>query len=121
MERVNTNLKRIAIEKERLTQEKGELIVQVTDTERENRHQSEVISSLKADKDSLESALYEVQEQARQLEVRKEQLEGENQELIIRKENLQCNFLIHIFLSTFKNVMKYHNDKISNYFDRYLS
>jgi hypothetical protein len=39
IERVNTNLKRIAIEKERLTQEKGELIVQVTDTERENRHQ----------------------------------------------------------------------------------
>jgi hypothetical protein len=36
---------------------------------------------LKADKDSLESALYEVQEQFRQLEVRKEQLEGENQEL----------------------------------------
>lgn len=90
IERVNNNLKRIAIEKERLTQEKGELIVQVTDTERENRHQSEVISSLKADKDSLESALYEVQEQFRQLEVRKEQLEGENQELIIRKENLQC-------------------------------
>lgn len=92
IERVNNNLKRIAIEKERLTQEKGELIVQVTDTERENRHQSEVISSLKADKDSLESALYEVQEQFRQLEVRKEQLEGENQELIIRKENLQCKW-----------------------------
>lgn len=72
-----------------MTQDKGELIVQVTATERENRAQSEVISSLRADKESLEGSLYESRQQAQQLEVRKEQLEGENQELIIRKENLQ--------------------------------
>lgn len=57
--------------------------------ERENRQQSEVISSLRSEKDSLESALYESQQSESQLNVRKEQLEGENQELILRKENLQ--------------------------------
>lgn len=37
----------------------------------------------------MESALYESQQSESQLNVRKEQLEGENQELILRKENLQ--------------------------------
>lgn len=48
-----------------------------------------MISSLRSEKDSLESALYETQQSESQLNVRKEQLEGENQELILRKENLQ--------------------------------
>ncbi|XP_071145157.1 ciliary rootlet coiled-coil protein 2-like [Mytilus edulis] len=65
-------------------EEKGEPYVQVIDTTREK-----VISCLKADKDVLENSLYEVKEQARQLEVRNEQLIGENQDLIIGKENLQ--------------------------------
>lgn len=45
---------------------------------------------MKADKESLESALYEAQQQVAQLEARKEQLEAENQELLIRKENTQA-------------------------------
>ena len=43
---------------------------------------------MKSDKDSLETALYETQQLNAQLENRKEQLEGENQELILKKENL---------------------------------
>lgn len=65
-------------------------------TERENRQQSEVISSLRSEKDSLESALYESQQSESQLNVRKEQLEGENQELILRKENLQSKPPLYI-------------------------
>lgn len=68
-------------------------------TERENRQQSEVISSLRSEKDSLESALYESQQSESQLNVRKEQLEGENQELILRKENLQSKPPLYILTS----------------------
>ena len=45
---------------------------------------------MKADKESLEGALYEAQQQVAQLEARKEQLEAENQELLVRKENSQA-------------------------------
>ena len=45
-------------------------------------------ASLKSDKESLETALYEMQQTAGKLEVRKEQLEGENQELKLAKEAL---------------------------------
>ena len=61
----------------------------MTATERENRQQSEQLAALQSDKDQLEGALYEAQQAVVQLEVRKAQLEGENQELIVRKENLQ--------------------------------
>ena len=47
-----------------------------------------MIASFKSDKDALEMALYEAQQLNAQLETRKEQLEGENQELILKKENL---------------------------------
>ena len=45
---------------------------------------------MKSDKECLEGALYEAQQQIAQLESRKEQLEAENQELLIRKENTQA-------------------------------
>lgn len=45
-------------------------------------------ASLKSDKESLETALYEIQQTAGKLETRKEQLEGENQELKLAKEAL---------------------------------
>ena len=48
-----------------------------------------MIASLKSDKESLESTLYEAQQLNAMLDTRKEQLEGENQELILKKENLQ--------------------------------
>lgn len=60
----------------------------MTATERENRQQSEIIAAVKADKDALETQLYETQQLNASLESRKEQLEGENQELILKKENL---------------------------------
>lgn len=47
-------------------------------------------ASLKTDKESLESALYEAQQQVAQLEARREQLEAENQELLLRKESSQA-------------------------------
>jgi len=49
----------------------------------------QVIAGLRADKDALETALYEQQQVNSCLETRKEQLEGENQDLLIKKENLQ--------------------------------
>ena len=64
-------------------------LFQLTACERENREQSELIAALKSDKESLETNLYESQQLCAQLDTRKEQLEGENQELLIRKENLQ--------------------------------
>ena len=62
---------------------------QVTATERENRQQSELIAALRMDKEGLEGSLYETQSALGQLEVRKQQLEVENQDLLVRKENLQ--------------------------------
>ena len=88
-ERITNQLGRVSKEKESLTQDKGELVVQVTATERENRQQSELISAVRMDKESLEANLYEAQQNLAQLEVRKNQLEVENQDLLVRKENLQ--------------------------------
>ena len=45
---------------------------------------------MKSDKESLEGGLYEAQQQVAQLEARKEQLESENQDLLIRKESTQA-------------------------------
>lgn len=79
-------------------------------SERENRQQSEVISSLRSEKDSLESALYESQQSEQQLTVRKEQLEGENQELILRKENLQSKLpLLRLINPLFIHSLKFLN------------
>ena len=61
------------------------------------RQQSEVVASLKSDKDALETTLYEAQQLNAQLETRKEQLEGENQELILKKENLMGKSMIFQF------------------------
>lgn len=49
----------------------------------------QVIAGLKSDKSSLDSALYEQQQISANLETKKEQLEGENQDLILKKEALQ--------------------------------
>ena len=92
VERQSDTIVRIAKEKEALTRDKAQLTVELTASERENRQQSEVISSLKADKDSLETALYEAQQLCANLETRKEQLEGENQELILKKEHLNGRY-----------------------------
>jgi uncharacterized protein (DUF3084 family) len=75
--------------------------LQVTGTERENRQLSEQLAALQSDKDQLEGALYEAQQAVVQLEVRKAQLEGENQELIVRKENLQCEYCLNKNKNTF--------------------
>ena len=48
----------------------------------------QVIAALNSDKESLESALYELQQTAAKLENRKEQLEAEVQELQLAKEAL---------------------------------
>ena len=90
LERQQVAFEHVSKEKEILSQEKGELVVQVTAVERENRQQSETIAALSSDKDTLEATLYETQQTVMALEVRKAQLEVENQELIVRKENLQC-------------------------------
>ena len=55
-----------------------------------------MIAGLKSDKSSLDSALYEQQQVSANLETKKEQLEGENQELILKKEALQSEYTFHI-------------------------
>ena len=95
IERQSDTIIRIAKEKEELTKDKGTLTVQLTASERENRQQSEVIAALRSDKEGLESSLYESQQLSSQLETRKEQLEGENQELLLKKENLIGKLIIH--------------------------
>ena len=56
----------------------------------------QVIAGLKSDKSSLDSALYEQQQVSANLETKKEQLEGENQELILKKEALQSKYTFQI-------------------------
>ena len=90
IERLSENHLRLTKEKEELNKERNNLCVELTSCERENRKQTEINASLKSDKECLESALYEAQQQVAQLEARKEQLEAENQELLIRKENTQA-------------------------------
>jgi len=53
---------------------------------------TQVIAGLRSDKNSLETALYEQQQISANMETRKEQLEGENQELILKKESLQSKY-----------------------------
>lgn len=89
IDRQSDTIVRIAKEKESLTRNKVELAVSLTASERENRQQSEALSALRADKDSLEGALRDAQQTNAVLDTRKEQLEGENQELLIRREHLQ--------------------------------
>lgn len=56
------------------------------------------IAGLRSDKSALESALYEQQQISANLETRKEQLEGENQDLILKKEALQSEYITHTYL-----------------------
>lgn len=81
-------LVRLAKEKEEITRERSNLTVQVTSGERENRVLAENMASLKSDKESLETALYETQQTLAKLESRKEALEAENQEITLAKEAL---------------------------------
>jgi len=48
----------------------------------------QILAGLKSDKEGLETGLYETQQVNTQLESRKEKLEGENHELLLKKENL---------------------------------
>lgn len=77
---------RLSKEKEELTRERSSLTVQVSSGERENRVLAENIASLKSDKESLETALYETQQNLAKIELRKEALEVENQEINLAKE-----------------------------------
>ncbi len=81
-------LVRLAKEKEELTRERSSLTVQVTSSERENRVLAENIASLKSDRESLETTLYETQQTLAKLESRKEALEAENHEINLAKEAL---------------------------------
>lgn len=67
----------------------------------------QTIASLRSDKSSLDSALYEQQQVSANLETRKEQLEGENQELILKKEALQSQYLSSTYLSLSVIVITY--------------
>ena len=105
IERASDTTVRVSKEKEELTHEKAQLATELTAAERENRQQSEVIGSLKSDKDALETALYESQQLNAQLENRKEALEGENQELILKKENLMGKWTL-VLTNTYQHSLK---------------
>ncbi|CAF4083580.1 unnamed protein product [Rotaria magnacalcarata] len=89
IERLSEHNARLNKEKEELTKERGNLVVDLTGTERDNQTLNSTISALRAEKEALETNLYEAQNMIGQLEVKKGQLEGENQELLLRKEQLQ--------------------------------
>lgn len=114
IERLTDNNQRLTKEKEELNKERNNFVVDLTAAERDNRTLSEVTlmffkantwtqtcinqlflwlkinATLKSEKESLESSLYECQQIVAQLEARKEGLEAENQELLLRKENIQA-------------------------------
>ncbi|CAM4772379.1 unnamed protein product [Rotaria magnacalcarata] len=89
VERLSEHNQRLNKEKEELTKERGNLVVDLTGTERDNQTLNSTISALRADKEALETNLYEAQTVISQLDVKRQQLEGENQELLLRKEQLQ--------------------------------
>ncbi|CAF4860155.1 unnamed protein product, partial [Rotaria sp. Silwood1] len=89
VERLSEHNLRLNKEKEELTKERGNLVVDLTGTERDNQTLNSTISALRADKEALETGLYDAQSTIGQLEVKRQQLEGENQELLLRKEQLQ--------------------------------
>ncbi|CAF3848033.1 unnamed protein product [Rotaria sordida] len=89
VERLSDHNLRLNKEKEELTKERGNLVVDLTGTERDNQTLNSTISVLRADKEALETNLYEAHSTISQLEVKKQQLEGENQELLLRREQLQ--------------------------------
>ncbi|CAF3320875.1 unnamed protein product [Rotaria socialis] len=89
IERLSEHNARLNKEKEELTKERGNLVVDLTGTERDNQTLNSTIGALRAEKEALETNLYEAQNIIGQLEVKKGQLEGENQELLLRKEQLQ--------------------------------
>ncbi|CAF0803068.1 unnamed protein product [Rotaria sp. Silwood1] len=89
VERLSEHNLRLNKEKEELTKERGNLVVDLTGTERDNQTLNSTISALRAEKEALETGLYDAQSTIGQLEVKRQQLEGENQELLLRKEQLQ--------------------------------
>ena len=79
---------RAARDREELSHAGAAQAVLLAAAQREALDMTAAIASLRSDKDALESALYDAQQLNAQLDTRKEQLEGENQELILKKENL---------------------------------
>uniref|UniRef100_A0A3P9BZZ5 Ciliary rootlet coiled-coil, rootletin n=1 Tax=Maylandia zebra TaxID=106582 RepID=A0A3P9BZZ5_9CICH len=69
-----------------LARDKAALVVQLTASERENAMLSEELAAFRSERESLETSLFEVQQQLVQVETRREQLETENQTLRVRCE-----------------------------------
>ena len=57
----------------------------------------QTIAAMKSDKNSLESALYQLQQDIAQVESRRQQLELDNQDLSIKRQNLSG---IHVLFIT---------------------
>jgi hypothetical protein len=53
---------------------------------------SQLVAGMKSEKVTLEANLYETRHFKNQLELRKEQLEAENHDLVLRKEALQGDY-----------------------------
>merc|ERR1711976_3921 len=73
-----------------LTKNKADLISKTHNQEREIRTLGNQLSALKADKDQLESALYDAQSQVVELEKKRTHLEQINNTLGIKNEALQA-------------------------------
>jgi len=79
LERTGIHLAKLAKEKEELTKDKAQLMVEKSSAERSNRTLSEELAVLKSDKESLETGLYEQQQIGNQLEAKKTSLEQDIQ------------------------------------------
>ncbi|MED6270511.1 hypothetical protein CHARACLAT_011138, partial [Characodon lateralis] len=69
-----------------LARDKAALVVQLTASERENSVLSEELAAFRSERESLETSLFEAQQQLAQVESRRDQLETENQTLRVRCE-----------------------------------
>merc|ERR1739838_1168709 len=78
----------IGKEKEELARSKAELAVACNAFEAENRQLAEIIAGLRSEKEGLETSVFETQQSLTLLENKKESLEAENQEMLLRKEQL---------------------------------
>ncbi|KAF7243275.1 putative ciliary rootlet coiled-coil protein 2 [Varanus komodoensis] len=90
MEMQADSLLRVLQEKEEIAKEKAQLAVELTALERHRKLLAEEGDTLRVEKESLETSLFEAQELVAQLEARKEQLEGENQSIDNSKKTLQA-------------------------------
>ncbi|ETE72955.1 Rootletin, partial [Ophiophagus hannah] len=109
------SLIRVLQEKEEIAKEKAQLAVELTAMQRQKKLLTEETDTLRMEKESLETSLFEAQELTAQLEARKEQLEGENQGIGLSRKALQVELgKIRQELELQENTLRKETEKLKH-------